>query len=148
MTATPIGLGVLVGGRLSETWGRRKTAALGIVAGVVGTTLSFVFSGPAMWAAKLGGNVIGAVGVPAMAVYGPELFGTHDRGRANALIVTAGVVGSAIGLVSVGWLSDRWDAIARDRAARYRAAPRRPARAHEVPGDGGRRTRGAESGRR
>ncbi|NDH76950.1 MAG: MFS transporter, partial [Actinobacteria bacterium] len=112
VTATPIGLGVLVGGRLSETWGRRKTAALGIVAGVVGTTLSFVFSGPAMWAAKLGGNVIGAVGVPAMAVYGPELFGTHDRGRANALIVTAGVVGSAIGLVSVGWLSDRWDAIA------------------------------------
>jgi len=112
VTATPIGLGVLVGGRLSETWGRRKTAALGIVAGVVGTTLSFVFSGPAMWAAKLAGNVIGAVGVPAMAVYGPELFGTHDRGRANALIVTAGVVGSAIGLVSVGWLSDRWDAIA------------------------------------
>jgi hypothetical protein len=43
-----------------------------------------------------------------MAVYGPELFGTHDRGRANALIVTdRRHVGSAIGLVSVGWLSDR-----------------------------------------
>jgi MFS family permease len=65
-----------------------------------------------MWAARLAGNVIGAVGVPAMAVYGPELFGTHDRGRANALIVTAGVIGSALGLVSVGWLSDYWDAIA------------------------------------
>ncbi|MEM8707774.1 MAG: MFS transporter [Actinomycetota bacterium] len=112
VTATPIGLGVLVGGRLSETWGRRKTAALGIVTGTIGTILSFVFAGPAMWAAKLAGNVIGAIGVPALAVYGPELFGTQDRGRANALIVTAGVIGSAIGLVSVGWLSDRWDTIA------------------------------------
>ena len=65
-----------------------------------------------MWFVKLAANVVGAIGVPAMAVYGPELFGTHDRGRANALIVTAGVVGSAIGLVTVGWLSDRWDAIA------------------------------------
>ena len=112
VTATPIGIGVLIGGRLSETWGRRKTAALGIISGVTGITLSFVFAGPAMWAARLAGNVIGAVGVPAMAVYGPELFGTHDRGRANALIVTAGVIGSALGLVSVGWLSDHWDAIA------------------------------------
>ena len=30
VTATPIGLGVLLGGHLSETWGRRPTAAVGI----------------------------------------------------------------------------------------------------------------------
>lgn len=112
VTATPIGVGVLIGGYLSETWGRRKTAALGIIAGTIGTILSFVFAGPAMWFVKLAANVVGAIGVPAMAVYGPELFGTHDRSRANALIVTAGVIGSAIGLVTVGWLSDRWDSIA------------------------------------
>ena len=48
------------------------------------------------------------IAVPALAVYGPELFGTHDRSRANALIVTVGVAGSAIGLFGVGVLSDAW----------------------------------------
>ncbi len=108
VTSTPIGLGVLVGGYLAESWGRRPVAAIGLVAGSIGAVLSFVLAGPPMWIAKLLGNIVGAIAVPAMAVYGPELFGTHDRGRANALIVTAGVIGSAIGLVSVGALSDVW----------------------------------------
>ena len=100
VTSTPIGLGVLVGGYLAESWGRRPVAAIGLIAGSIGAVLSFVLAGPPMWIAKLLGNIVGAIAVPAMAVYGPELFGTHDRGRANALIVTAGVIGSAIGLVS------------------------------------------------
>jgi MFS family permease len=48
-----------------------------------------------------------ASAVPALAVYGPELFGTHDRGRANGLVVTIGVMGSAVGLVTAGFVSDR-----------------------------------------
>ncbi|MEM9465991.1 MAG: MFS transporter [Actinomycetota bacterium] len=108
VTSTPIGLGVLVGGYLAESWGRRPVAAIGLVAAAIGTVLSFIVAGPSMWIAKLAGNIVGAIAVPAMAVYGPELFGTHNRSRANALIVTVGVVGSAVGLVSVGWLSDRW----------------------------------------
>ncbi len=108
ITATPIGIGVLAGGYLSESWGRRPVAAIGLIAGTVGTVLSFVVAGPAMWVAKLVGNIVGAIAVPALAVYGPELFGTHDRSRANALIVTVGVVGSAIGLFGVGALSDAW----------------------------------------
>ena len=48
-----------------------------------------------------------AVAVPALAVYGPELFGTHERGRSNGLVVTVGVLGSAVGLVAAGFLSDR-----------------------------------------
>ena len=109
VTSTPIGIGVLVGGYLAESWGRRPVAAIGLVAAAIGTVLSFIVAGPAMWAAKLVGNIVGAIAVPAMAVYGPELFGTHNRSRANALIVTVGVVGSAVGLVAVGALSDLWD---------------------------------------
>lgn len=108
ITATPVGIGVLIGGYLSESWGRRPVAAIGLIAGTIGTVLSFVVAGPAMWAAKLAGNIVGAIAVPALAVYGPELFGTHDRSRANALIVTVGVAGSAIGLFGVGVLSDAW----------------------------------------
>ncbi len=111
VTSTPIGIGVLVGGHLSETWGRRRTALLGLVAGTIGTVLSFLLAGPLLWASRLLGNIIGAIAVPALAVYGPELFGTHDRGRANALIVTAGVVGSAVGLVTAGVLADRWGSL-------------------------------------
>jgi MFS family permease len=107
VTATPIGIGVLLGGYLAESWGRKPVAAIGLVAAAIGTVLSFFVAGPAMWAAKLFGNVLGAIAVPAMAVYGPELFGTHDRSRANALVVTIGVAGSALGLVMVGTLADR-----------------------------------------
>ena len=111
VTSTPIGIGVLVGGHLAETWGRRRTALVGLLVGTVGTVISFLTTGPLLWISRLLANVIGAVAVPALAVYGPELFGTHDRSRANAVIVTAGVVGSAIGLLVTGLLSERWGGV-------------------------------------
>lgn len=111
VTATPVGIGVLIGGALSESWGRRPVAAIGLVAGTAGAVASFLVTGPAMWIAKLLGNVVGAVAVPALAVYGPELFGTRNRSRANALIVMVGVLGSAVGLALVGYLSDRWGSL-------------------------------------
>lgn len=111
-TATPIGLGVLVGGSLSESWGRRPVAALGLTLGTIGVALAFMVSGPLMWGVRLVANIVAAAAVPAMAVYGPELFATRDRGRANAVIVTVGVAGSAAGLLLVGYLSSRWDGVA------------------------------------
>ena len=53
--------------------------------------------------------MLGALAVPALAVYGPELFGTYRRGRSNGLIVAVGVAGSALGLLTAGWLSDVLD---------------------------------------
>ena len=47
--------------------------------------------------------------VPALAVYGPELFGTYRRGRSNGIITTVGVAGSALGNVVAGWMSDVLD---------------------------------------
>ena len=108
VTATPIGIGVLVGGHLAETQGRRRVGAFGLVCGSVLRAMSFFVSGPALWLLTVASVVSGAIAVPALAVYGPELFGTHDRGRANGLIITVGVLGSAVGLLSVGVLSDRW----------------------------------------
>src|SRR3546814_11742974 len=54
------------------------------------------------------GAVICAVTIPALGVYGPELFPTSLRGRANGVIAVLGVAGSVIGLVVAGYLSDRW----------------------------------------
>ena len=53
------------------------------------------------------GGLLGSLTV-ALGVYGPELFSTANRARANGLIVTLGVAGSASGLLLVGALSDRF----------------------------------------
>ena len=63
--------------------------------------------GWAIWAFSLLAAIFGAMAVPALAVYGPELFPTHLRGSANGMINLASVVGSATGLFLAGLLSDR-----------------------------------------
>ncbi|MCQ3807728.1 MAG: MFS transporter [Acidimicrobiaceae bacterium] len=110
-TATPIGIGLLLGGYLAERHGRRRVGALGIVLGTALTSASYFFDGVALWSTTLLGGVLGALAVPALAVYGPELFGTHNRGRTNGAIITLGVAGSALGLFFVGYLSDRMSAV-------------------------------------
>src|SRR3546814_18511578 len=65
-------------------------------------------SGWSMWGLSLLGAVIGAVTIPALGVYGPELFPTSLRGRANGVIAVLGVAGSVIALVVAGYLSHRW----------------------------------------
>ena len=107
VTSTPAGIGVLAGGYLAERRGRRTVGAAGLLAGAVFTTTAYFASGATLWLLALAGTVVSAVAVPALAVYGPELFGTHERGRSNGLVVTVGVLGSAVGLVAAGFLSDR-----------------------------------------
>jgi MFS family permease len=79
------------------------------VAGGVALTVAMVLSGGwTMWALSVLGAVVGAATVPALGVYGPELFPTSLRGRANGVISILGVTGSVIGLLVAGSLSDRW----------------------------------------
>ena len=109
VTNTPIGLGILAGGYLADRRGRRPVGAAGLVLGAGFIAWAYFTDGAALWALTLAGGVLGAMAVPALAVYGPELFGTHRRGRANGLITTVGVAGSALGLSVAGWLSDSLD---------------------------------------
>ena len=46
--------------------------------------------------------------MPALGVYGPELFPTSLRGRANGIISLVSVIGSGIGLLAAGWMADRF----------------------------------------
>ncbi len=106
-TATPIGIGILLGGYLAERHGRRRVGALGVVLGAASTSAAYFSHGATLWSLTLLGGVLGGLAVPALAVYGPELFGTFNRGQSNGIIVTVGVLGSALGLIFVGLLSDR-----------------------------------------
>src|SRR5690606_41948375 len=43
----------------------------------------------------------------ALPIYGPELFPTGQRGRANGIISALGVIGGVVGLLVAGFLSER-----------------------------------------
>jgi MFS family permease len=107
-TNTPGAIGIIVGGRLADTRGRRIVGAVGVAGGVALTVAMVLSGGWPMWALSVLGAVVGAATVPALGVYGPELFPTSLRGRANGVISILGVTGSVIGLLVAGYLSDRW----------------------------------------
>jgi MFS family permease len=107
VTGGPSILGVVLGGRLADTRGRRPVGAVALTVSAVTTALLFLSSGVALWVWALIGSVIGAAALPALGVYGPELFPTGLRGRAGGMLALAGLVGSAAGLLVAGFLSDR-----------------------------------------
>jgi putative MFS transporter len=110
LTATPGSIGIIVGGRLAEH-GRRVVAALGVVGGVGATVAMYLVSGWPLWAWSLAGSILGAATVPALGVYGPELFPTSLRGRANGLITVPARLGSVVGLLAVGFLATSLDTL-------------------------------------
>ncbi|HEX9969286.1 MAG TPA: MFS transporter, partial [Acidimicrobiales bacterium] len=106
LTGTPGFIGIVAGGRLAEH-GRRLVGAVAIVVGVGATLLVYLSTGWPIWAWSLVGSIVGAAAVPALGVYGPELFPTGLRGKANGLISGAGRLGSVVGLLFAGWYGDR-----------------------------------------
>jgi MFS family permease len=75
------------------------------------TVLMYLATGWPLWAWSVTGSVLGALTIPALGVYGPELFPTALRGRANGIVALTSLVGSAAGLVSAGILADYFDRI-------------------------------------
>lgn len=106
VTSTPAGIGIFVGGRLADTRGRRVVGATGITVGTALLALSFAVDGVAMWASALVGGIFAAALVPTITVYGPELFPTSLRGRANGIVSMTAMGGSVLGLVAAGRLHD------------------------------------------
>jgi MFS family permease len=107
LTNTPGGIGIVVGGRLADARGRRVIGAIGLGAGVVFTVLMYLVDDWTIWLWSILGAVLGAMAVPALAVYGPELFPTDARGRANGVINVARAAGSAAGAFLAGVLAVR-----------------------------------------
>jgi len=104
---TPAVVGIVAGGRTADVRGRKLVAGVALVGGTL-VTLGYYFAqGWAMWVLALVGTVIAAAAIPALGVYGPELFPTSLRGRANGLVAVSSLVGSAAGLILCGVVSDR-----------------------------------------
>jgi MFS family permease len=111
LTNTPGGIGLVIGGRLADTRGRRPVGAFGVAAGSLLTVAMVLLGGAPMWILSIAAAIAGAMVVPAIGVYGPELFPTSLRGRANGVLYLLAVVGSVTGLLVAGVLSERWDGL-------------------------------------
>jgi MFS family permease len=113
ITSTPAAIGVVAGGRWADVHGRKVIGAIGVVGGTLAAVLMFATSGWSLWAITIAGSIVGAMVIPALGVYRPELFPTGLRGRASGIIQAVTLAGSATGLVLVGTLVDRWDSYVR-----------------------------------
>jgi MFS family permease len=107
VTATPAGLGLVVGGKLADIRGRRRLIAGAIPIATLLVVGSFAIGGAPMWFSAFGGGFIGGVAYPALAVYRAELFPTGNRGRAAGMLTASALLGGVGGLLLVGALLDR-----------------------------------------
>ncbi len=107
-TSTPAGIGIVIGGRLADLRGRRPVGAIGTIGGGICLAVAYQVGGPLLWAMWVAGTMVAAMTIPALTVYGPELFPTSLRAKANGYISLAGVLGSVVGLVGAGRLADHY----------------------------------------
>ena len=103
---TPAGIGLIVGGRIADTSGRRRLIAFALPVSTIAIVGAFMVSGVSLWILSLAGGAIASAAYPALAVYRVELFPTGNRSRAAGLVTAASLIGGVIGLVSMGALLD------------------------------------------
>ena len=95
------GLGFFIGGRLADTWGRRRTSILSLFLALCGGLLLYSTTSLPLIVV---GAMVSAFGtfafVPAAGSHRAELFPTRLRSSANIAVSHAALVGSALGLIS------------------------------------------------
>ena len=99
-------VGILIGGRLAESRGRKPIAARATLVLGVTSAVFFLTGGVTLWAAMLVATIAGAMSGPAITAFNTELFPTEVRGRAGASLLAISVIGAASGLLLVGYLAD------------------------------------------
>lgn len=106
-TATPAGIGILVGGRLADRYGRRVLGAVSLVAGTALVWSSFALSSWRMWLATFAGTTILGASVPALGVYRSEMFPTGGRSLAGYLVTVSALISGSIAILTTGPFLDR-----------------------------------------
>jgi MFS family permease len=95
-------VGVLFGGRLADTRGRRPVAAACVAGATAGTMCFYLSHGVVLWAWATIGQFFLYASAPALGVYGAELFATATRARAAGLVAASAAVGGVAGVLATG----------------------------------------------
>jgi MFS family permease len=109
LTNVPGILGVLLGGAVSDRFGRKFTVGWGLIGFGIATGAQYLSSGPTMWVTAMAASLFGAFALPGLGILVPELFPTALRSQASGISTGFNRIGSGIGLVVVGIFSDRFD---------------------------------------
>jgi predicted MFS family arabinose efflux permease len=97
----------LVGGRLSDRWGRRRLGTgLGLLTAAA-TAVAFSGSRAAYWAGNVLWSVVASAGVPVLGAWFGELFPTRARATSESVTSVAGAMGGAAGFQLVALLQPR-----------------------------------------
>lgn len=99
---TPAALGLIIGGRVADTRGRRWLIAVTLPLGTAALVGAFGVGGPLLWLLSLVGGLLSSAAYPALAVYRGELFPTGNRGKASGLVTAAALLGGIAGLLVTG----------------------------------------------
>ena len=103
---TPASIGLILGGRVADSSGRRRLIAFTLPFGTAAIVAAFAVGGPPLWVFSLVGGILSSAAYPALAVYRTELFPTGNRSRAAGLITAAALIGGIGGLLLTGLLLD------------------------------------------
>ncbi|MFM2078901.1 MAG: hypothetical protein RJA49_2791 [Actinomycetota bacterium] len=107
LTGTPASLGLIVGGKLADVFGRRLLILVCTPISTACIVVGFSTHGSTMWMAALLGGFTAALAYPAYQVYRAELFPTGNRARANGIVTTTALLSGSVGILVVGWARDR-----------------------------------------
>ncbi len=99
-------LGVVVGGRLVESRGRRPVAVWAMALATIFQAAFFLSDGIWLWVLSAVAILGAAPASIAVGTLDAELFPTEVRGTSNALLLVCGVAGAVTGLLLSGFLAD------------------------------------------
>ncbi|MGI9666710.1 MAG: MFS transporter [Acidimicrobiia bacterium] len=101
-------VGLLVGGRLADRYGRRPTTVAALALGLVGGVGFYLIDSGWFLAASIFLATLGATMLaPSLGAHRSELFPTRVRATANAWVTNAAIVGSIAGFATGAILIDR-----------------------------------------
>lgn len=99
-------VGLLLSRWLAERWGRRNTAAAGLLASGLSATLAYAGGTTLFVVGYLLGVGAGGLVTPVITAIGTEIFPHHVRATAAGWLVVASVVGATLGLALFGAVGD------------------------------------------
>ncbi len=99
-------VGLVLGGRLAESRGRRPVTVVALFVATVIQVIFFLSSGVALWITSTFAIIGTGASTLTLGTLDAELFPTETRGTSNSLLLVCGVAGSAAGLGLAALLTD------------------------------------------